>query len=460
MNAVPGPPGLFSRDRLHVPFIAFALAIAVFGGFVLAIGLPLEALFGTPGARWVSHAQVHGHLQTVGFVGLVIVGVSYRLLPTFSGGRPLRFPRLASLSLWLIGGGVLLRAAGQPAADHALFAGLLAAGAWAELAGTLCYAANVLALTPRGIRAREPFALFFSAGAIWFVAQAALGAWWLTDLAVARGTILHADRSALLVTLQFFGFHLMFILGVGIRTFPVFFAARRPSFRAVAAAFSITQAGLLLITAGEIAGVEDVAAAWPLADAGFLLAGLGLVWTTAFTGWWRPPTRIRPASRAFAVVLQPAMAWLTLAALLLFALAIRGLASGALPPAHQADAVRHIVAVGVLLMTIVAMAQLVLPEFASERLVGRQGAWRGPAFAVLLSIATVLRAGSRFFAPELGTDVVNWAMAVAGLIALGVVLVFAFLFLRSVRNHGITLAKVAAFVEGGRALPVTEREAG
>lgn len=312
-------------------------------------------------------------------------------------------------------------------------------------------------MTPRAIRAREPFALFFSAGAIWFVAQAAIGAWWLNDLAAAGGTILHADRSALLVTLQFFGFHLMFILGVGVRTFPVFFAARRPSFRAVVAACAVTQAGLLLATVGGIAGTERIADAWPLENTGLLLAGLGLAWTAAFTGWWRPPTRIRPASRAFAVVLQPAMAWLTLAALLLAALAARGLWAGTLPPTHQADAVRHIVAVGVLLMTIVAMAQLVLPEFASERLAGRQGAWRGLAFGTLLSIATILRAGSRFFAPGLPADVVNWSMAVAGTITLGVVLVFAFLFLRSVRNHAITLAKFAAFAAGNRALPVRER---
>ncbi|MEX2229842.1 MAG: hypothetical protein WEB13_09425 [Dehalococcoidia bacterium] len=457
MTALPPTPGLFSRDRLHVPFIALALAIAVFGGFVLGIALPLRAALGTPGAGWVAHAQVHGHLQTVGFVGLFIVGVSYRLLPAFSGGRPLAHPRLAPLSLWLIGGGVLLRAAGQPAADQPLFAALLAAGAWAELAGAACFAANVLAMTPRGIRAHEPFALFFSAGAVWFVAQAALGAWWLSDLALSGQTVLRADRSLLLVTLQFFGFHLMFILGVGIRSFPVFFAARRPSFRAVAAAFSVTQVGLVLIAVGGIAAAQRLGAAWPLENTGAALAGLGLASTTAFTGWWRSPARIRPASRPFALALQPAMAWLTLAALLLAGLAVRGLAERALPPAHQADAVRHIVALGVLLMTMVAMAQLVLPEFASERLAGRQGAWRGLVFGALLSLATVLRAGSRFFARELPADVVNWSMALAGVLALTVVIAFALLFLRSVRNHGAMLAKVAAFTAGDRALPISER---
>ena len=44
------------------------------------------------------------------------------------------------------------------------------------------------------------------------------------------------------------------------------------------------------------------------------------------------------------------------------------------------------------------MAQLVLPEFASERFEGKQGAWRGILLGALLSLATVLRAGSRWWA--------------------------------------------------------------
>ncbi len=48
---------------------------------------------------------------------------------------------------------------------------------------------------------------------------------------------------------------------------------------------------------------------------------------------------------------------------------------------------RHVVAIGVVLMTIVGMAQLIVPELASERLVGRQGAWRGIVFGVAFKFA-------------------------------------------------------------------------
>src|SRR5690606_32755826 len=107
-------------ERAHVWFIGAALGFALLGGLLLAVSLPLEvALGGRIDAQWISHAQLHGHLQTVGFVGLFIVGVAYRLLPGFAGAQRLPFPRLVPLSFGLLAGGVLARAAGQPIADTA-----------------------------------------------------------------------------------------------------------------------------------------------------------------------------------------------------------------------------------------------------------------------------------------------------------------------------------------------------
>ena len=97
----------------HVPFIVTGLAFSLLGGFTLAISMPVEALFGLGARSWVAHAQAHGHLQTVGFVALMIVGVSYHLLPAFEG-RPIAHDRLATPSLYLLAGGGLLRVIGQP----------------------------------------------------------------------------------------------------------------------------------------------------------------------------------------------------------------------------------------------------------------------------------------------------------------------------------------------------------
>jgi hypothetical protein len=449
-----------AHDSLHVPFIAVALAIAILGGFALAVILPARMALGVAGERWGAYAQVHGHLQAVGFVGLFIVGVGYRLVANFAGKPAVRYPSLVPLSLWLIVSGVLLRMVGQPsAAGHTAFAVLMSAGACLELLGAACFAVNIYA-TLRPFPRHDAAALFFTAGAAWFLVQALLGAWWVVVAAYDRSTLLSPAPNGLLVLLQFFGFHLMFILGVGVRSFPVFFAMTRPSARMVAVPFALTQVGLASATlAGMIAATSTMRVDW-LQNAGMVALAVGVGWVAAYTGWWRPPTRIRPASRPFALTLQPALAWLTIACAIVLAGSLRSLARGSLPPWNELDAVRHIIAAGVVLTTIVAMAQLVLPEFASERFSGRQGAWRGIALGGLLTLATLLRIGGRFLAGAVPPDVINWAMASSGAIALSVMLVFAVLFARGVRHHRALRERFEALAAGGPSWMLTPGQRG
>ncbi len=441
---------------VHVPFIAIALAISILGGFLLGISLPLLAALGIPLRGWIPHAQIHGHLQAVGFVGLFVVGVAYRLVPNFVGRPTVRFPRLVPISLWLIVVGVLLRAVGQPAAARDAFAALMAAGAWLECAGAACVAVNIIA-TLRPLRA-DPAAPFFLAGVGWFFVQALLGAWWVTSAATERATVIPAARDGLLVLQQLFGFHLMFILGVGVRSFPVFFAMPRLSIRAVTPPFVLAQVGLLAVTLASMSGASSMPSD-ALQNVGTLTLAVGIVWVAALTGWWRPPARIRAASRPFAVTLQLALLWLTLAGALLAVGALRALAAGTLPPWGEVDAVRHMVAVGVILSTMVGMAQLVLPEFASERFTGRQGAWRGIALGALLSVAAALRAGSRLFADALPPTLVQWTMAASGMVALLVILIFAVLFARGVRHHRELQERFEALAVRGEVWTLTPRDA-
>lgn len=443
--------GLFV-ERVHLPFVFAAFALAILGGFALAIALPVDAaLRGRITASWVEHAQVHGHLQAVGFVGLFIVGMGYRLLPRFAG-RPLARPKLVRPSFWLLLGGVVLRAVSQPVADIGAFSILLGASGWLELAGLGCFAWNVVATGWPAARAGEPSALFMVAGAIWFAGQAAFAAVWLTELALDGQSILRSDRNAVLVFIQFFGVHLMFILGVGLRSFPTFFAARQPNHRAVLGAWVLLQIALFSIVLARLLRVLAARQLWPLEDLGLVALGFGLLWTVWFTGAWRPPTRIRPASRAAAFTLQPAMGWLVVAALMLIVFGARGFAQEASPTVAQLDATRHVVALGVVLMTIVGMAQLVLPEFAGERLMRPQRAWRGLGFGLLLSVAAALRAGARLFAGHLPGETDQWLMALAGTLAFAVVTALAGLYLRSVRRFDsvLELTAASARAEGGR----------
>ncbi|MEE8422851.1 MAG: NnrS family protein [Dehalococcoidia bacterium] len=439
-------PDLRGRQASYLPFLAAALLFSLLGGFVLAVSLPIDAaLRHQVGASWYSHAQVHGHLQTIGFAGLFIVGVSYFLMPGFSG-RPLAFPRLAPLALWLLVAGVLLRTIGQPMADRAPMAALLAVGAWLEVAGAACYAANVAGTTALSARRGEVFAVMFMAGAGWFLAQAVVGAIWLTELASDGVTVLPAARSSTLVTMQVFGFHLAFIVGMVLHVFPTFFATKRMPPPVVLGAAALVQAGVAAIIVARLVNDGAGADAWLLEDAGHVAFGAGLLWAGALTGWWRGPTHMTRIARRFAAILWPAMLWLAAAAALTIVFAVRAIGRSDLPSAIERDAVLHIVTIGVVLMLIIGMAQLLLPQFASERIGGPQSRWRSEAFGVALSAAVVLRAGGGYFKAELPGESAHWAMAVAGMLGLLAALAFALLLLRSARHHERLLARMRAGV--------------
>jgi hypothetical protein len=129
--------------------------------------------------------------------------------------------------------------------------------------------------------------------------------------------------------------------------------------------------------------------------------------------------------------------------------AARGALQHTSPAFTEVDATRHVVAIGVVLMTIVGMAQRVLPEFAGERLAGSQGAWRGIAFGIALSLATVARVLPRLIASSLALSqtMIYLLMAAAGLTALLVLGLLAFLYGRGVRGYRDVIAFAAARLE-------------
>ncbi len=439
-------PDLRGRQAAYLPFLAVALLFSLLGGFALAISLPVTAaLRDQVPVGWFSHAQVHGHLQTVGFVALFIVGVSYFLMPGFSR-RPLALVQLAPATLWLLGVGVLLRTLGQPMADHAPMAVLMAAGAWLEAAGAACYAAIVIGTTARRAREGEIFAVMFIAGASWFLAQALIGALWLTALAGDGVTVLTAARSYTLVAMQVFGFHLAFIVGVVLHVFPTFFATRRMPLPVVLGAAALVEIGVLATIAARLIADGSDVETWVLEDVGLLVFAVGLLSAGAITGWWRGPWHMTRIAQRFAAILWPAMLWLAVAAALTIVFAVSALGQSGPPVLRERDTVLHIVTIGVALMLIIGMAQLLLPQFASERIGSEQSRWRSEGFGVAISAAVVLRAGSSYYAADLPGEWANWAMAAAGTLGLLVALAFALLLLRSARHHKRLLARMQSGV--------------
>lgn len=441
-------------DRIHLPFLVPALLFGVLGGFTLAVTLPALAAAGRIDLSWLSHAQVHGHLQVVGFAMLFVIGVALRIAPRFGRGS-LALEGLITPAGALLVAGILLRTVGQPMADRAPFALLMVGGAAAEWLGALAFLIVFTATLAPAIRTFQPHATLLAMSFTWFAVQATVGLWWLLALAIEGNTVLEYSRNSALLTMQVYGALLCAVLGVGTRTFPALFGMPAPRPATIHAAAVTLNVGVavwaIALTLRATRGI-DASAYVALST---LMVGAAITATVLILSAGRLRHRFAPASAGFAWAMQPALLWLLLTGLVLIWLGVTSAASGTAIPADQIDAARHIFLIGVVTLGIVAMGQLMLPEFASERLTHPAWRGRGPAFGAAISLAVVLRG----VAPLTGIDgeIRWWLMAAGGSLMLLTTGVFALLFWRARRRHRRYVARLAAMRAGGPAIPVVER---
>ncbi|TAJ20578.1 MAG: hypothetical protein EPO65_03400 [Dehalococcoidia bacterium] len=423
----------------HVRFVYASLFIGVVGGFSLAVWLPIAGALGRINLSWVTHAQLHGHMQVAGFAGLFVLGVLTKLAPRFGNGNEVN-KGLLDVAFVCLTVGLALRVGGQPLAGHAPFAVALAIGPALEFVGTAAAATAIGAVLWPAAASGAPHAMLIVGGLGWWTLQAALSAGWYIDLARDGGTVLRSDRDSVVLVMQVYGGLLGVFAGVGLRTFPTFFAMPAPSIRLGRGAAVLLWAGVIAWSATGFASTRghDFDAVMALGQAG---VGTGILVLVSATGWWRKEMRLAAASQPLAWPLRMTLIALTSTGVLLLATGLAALLRGTPTSAHTLDAARHVFTVGVVTQGIVTMAQLILPEFASERLVHRPSPWRGILLGVGLASAAVLRG----VVPLLGlTGTVGlWLMAVGGGLAFTSMATFAIAFWRARRMHVAYLAKVA-----------------
>jgi hypothetical protein len=430
-------------DRAYRPFIAASLLIGLLGGFSLALVLSIDAAGGfSLGIRWSAVAQAHGHLQLIGLAGLFVAGMALRLAPRFAG-RPLYLSRSVPLILVLLTAAVVVRGLSQPLADRDYMAVALVGAALLEFAAAILFAVSIVGTVHRAAVSGQPSALYFAFGAAWLLFQAIIGAWWLIELASDGDLVLPADRDRLLVGVQLFAFVLSFVSGVVLRALPTFFRLRLPSQFSLLA-FALFQAGVTLFVVAGMTEVLGDDRPEILESLSYLGIAAGLTVTALLTGFWRSAEGLRPSARPMALPLRAAMSWLLIAAVYLAVVALQAAADGDAITFPQLDAVRHILALGVILMLIIGMANLVVPDMAVQRITGRQTFWRGVTFSLALSLVVLLRAGDELLGGVLSADdrYRHWAYA-AG-IAMATLLAFGWLLIRAAREQPIILTEVGA----------------
>jgi cbb3-type cytochrome oxidase subunit 1 len=91
--------------------------------------------------RWAIYRTAHLHMLLLGFVGMMIFGVAYHVIPRFAG-HPLRSNRAAGAHWWLANLGLLTMVIGfvLRARGEAVSAVILGVGGTAAAAGAYIFA--------------------------------------------------------------------------------------------------------------------------------------------------------------------------------------------------------------------------------------------------------------------------------------------------------------------------------
>ena len=426
----PSPKVVRPGEPPYQLFVLTSLAMAIGAGFVLATLAPLSIVLQWGwGASYTAVVQAHGQVQILGWVGLFIVGMAYRLMPRF-WGRPLPAPAFVWTSLLALSASLILRMAAQPAGE----------GVWQQTVLVTSGALGVIAavvfgiVVVRTIAHRESRAgatgYFFLLGAGAFVAQACLNLVLLIQMSQRAGDVLYPLDTAGLLHLQFYGFIVMFVLGVATRAVPTFSGLPRSELQgkvlAIALAGAVTAflvAALLTANDGR-SGALNQAEAWSFAMLGPLFVA----------GTWQAGI-LRPAANRVAAASQPhiwfiraAFVWLLIAAGIASYYGVRAGFTGTTISAHGVDALRHVVGLGFASQMIIGMAMMILPEFAIRRM--RYPRERMPTLMLLLLLntAVALRVGAAVATPQWTSLDRFWPMAIAGGLGWSAVVLFAAIF--------------------------------
>jgi hypothetical protein len=376
-------------------------------------------------------AQLHGQLQLLGFAGLFVMGMSFRIMPRVSG-RPLAFQPLIPWLIALTVGYLALRSTVHPLGDSALRdAGLIVSAAFLLSAAAIFAAITWSTLLHPASKA-EATGYFFVLGAAGLLASAAINAVQAWEMVRDSSSVAQAGRQSALVFMQQFGFLMMFVGGVGSRAIPGLTGRPRrqlvPRVTALVYAAGVAAVVTALLIVAERRPNDVIIRA---ADVGLIVMGASFAVMVWSSGALAPGSNVAQASRLQFWFVRCAFAWLLVSSVLMLWYGGQAFVDARLPDQFEMDAIRHAVTLGVLTTIILGMAMLIVPEFAARRLQHPRERWLHLTMIVGLVVATGLRLWPAFEGIDWLEDSRFWPMAISAAIASGTVAVFAAMFAQS-----------------------------
>jgi hypothetical protein len=360
--AEPITPKALARENLYRRFLKAALLFTFSGGTLLgALALILMAVRGELGGIGRGIIQVHGHYQLFGWVGLFVVGVAYHILPRLTG-VPLPSYRMASMSFVLLVLGTILRV-GQALDPGSVRTTTLLAGGLMEVVGCGLFAwAVARLLMPRASRL-EAYQAYLVFGTGWLVVASLLNlshAWYLSSRAVFEvPPFLNVPYLSVFLV----GFVTFWILGVSLRTLPVFMGLQaRPNVAwAVSVPLSLSLVVMVIGESSYLAG-GGAAARTAFGAGGILLAVcLGIV--TWALGIFGPAGEREPGmDRGYEKFLRLGYAWLLISGAMLAVFSVLAIRGADMNHA-LVGAYRHALTVGFITTIMIGMAGRIVPVF-------------------------------------------------------------------------------------------------
>ncbi|HEU4401358.1 MAG TPA: DUF542 domain-containing protein, partial [Candidatus Polarisedimenticolia bacterium] len=359
----PISPRQLAHENLYRRFLKAALLFTFTGGAALgAWALVLMALSGRLGGIGRGLIQVHGHYQLFGWVGLFVVGVAYHVLPRLTG-VPLPSYRLASASFILLVAGTISRTA-QSFDPSAIRSAFLVGGALLELCGCALFAWMVGRILTRQATAMQTYQRYLAIGSGWLLISALLNLLHAWVLASRAGFEVPPHLNIPYLTTFLVGFVTSWILGVSLRTLPVFMGLKDRPEVAASVAIPLT-ASVTVMTIGEASYLGGGSTVARLA---FGLGGLGVAVCLALFTWAlgilgsTTGEREPGIDRGYEKFLRLGYAWLLISAAMLAAFSV--LAIGGTNMDHAfVGAYRHALTVGFITTVMVGMASRIVPVF-------------------------------------------------------------------------------------------------
>ena len=324
----------------------------------------------------ISHREIHGHTQILGFAALFLMGIAYHALPRILGVAGSLTPSRTSprLAFWLMFAGVVARNVGQPLGFYPFGRAVSLLSALLESAAAFLFGRFVFRLVRKVQEGkydrRDPLLRFVRSGTIFLGVAMAVNALQGIWLAGHVDTSLPFALTEPFYAAALYGFLLAWIYGFGNRVVSLFLGLG-PARRGTAEACLWTQAAGVGALVASFLPFVGVASALALRDAGLCLVSASALLYLGGNGFlWRravlPVPRV-PGSPGFAI--RASFGCLALWAVL----ELTGVFLSRFTPIPAqnlwwADAARHTFSVGFLTLIIIGMSFRILPVFSGKRL--------------------------------------------------------------------------------------------